>query len=173
MKYLATIGDTVYRISLTRENGGFAVELDGEQHRVFVTRLDANRFTITLGSRCTEVHFTKPSSDTTVLYIDNIATCVDIVDEKRIRRRKLGLGGSSRQTITSPMPGKVVKILKHAGDTVKPGEGVIIIEAMKMENELRAAAAGTIASVSVAVGDTVEGGQALVVIDPPANPAQP
>ncbi len=67
------------------------------------------------------------------------------------------------------MPGKVVALLVAEGDVVEAGQGVIVVEAMKMENELKAAAAGTVASIEVAVGAAVQGGAALVVIEPLAD----
>jgi pyruvate carboxylase subunit B len=62
------------------------------------------------------------------------------------------------------MPGKVVKVLVAVGDAVKAGQGVVVIEAMKMENELRASRDGTVAAVSVKDGQTVEAGQVLATI---------
>jgi biotin carboxyl carrier protein len=64
----------------------------------------------------------------------------------------------------SPMPGRVVKVLVRAGDAVAPGQPLVVMEAMKMENEIRARTAGTVAEVHVSVGDTVEGGAPLVTL---------
>jgi pyruvate carboxylase subunit B len=63
------------------------------------------------------------------------------------------------------MPGKVVKVLVQAGDAVKAGQGVIVVEAMKMENELRAPRDGVVKSVSAREGQAVESGQTLAVLD--------
>ena len=63
------------------------------------------------------------------------------------------------------MPGKVVKLLVAVGDEVAEGQGVLLIEAMKMENELRAPKAGRVVSIAVAEGQTVEGRTELVVIE--------
>jgi biotin carboxyl carrier protein len=63
------------------------------------------------------------------------------------------------------MPGKVVKTLVGEGDAVTSGQGIIVIEAMKMENELRAAAEGTVKTICVAEGDNVEAGETLVLIE--------
>lgn len=66
--------------------------------------------------------------------------------------------------ITAPMPGKVLQVLVRAGDRVTAGDGLLILEAMKMENRLVAEAAGTVAEVRVADGDMVDGGQVLIVL---------
>jgi pyruvate carboxylase subunit B len=63
------------------------------------------------------------------------------------------------------MPGKVVKLLVKAGDRVEPRQGVVVVEAMKMENELRARAAGTVSEVRAVEGTTVEAGAILVVLE--------
>ena len=64
------------------------------------------------------------------------------------------------------MPGRVVQVLVAEGDAVQPGQGVVIIEAMKMENELRAEIAGTVAKVHVKVDDRVEGNADLITLTP-------
>jgi len=71
-------------------------------------------------------------------------------------------GGASEKILKSPMPGRVVKVLVQKGDSVTAGQALLIIEAMKMENELRAKAPGTVAEVHVAPGTAVEGSAKLV-----------
>ncbi|MGH9692893.1 MAG: biotin/lipoyl-containing protein [Bryobacteraceae bacterium] len=69
------------------------------------------------------------------------------------------------QEIRALMPGKIVKLLVGVGDEVNAGDGVIVVEAMKMQNEMKAAKAGRIARVHVAEGDTVAAGEALLVVE--------
>jgi biotin carboxyl carrier protein len=64
------------------------------------------------------------------------------------------------------MPGKVVKLLCQVGDSVKAGQGLVVIEAMKMENELRAPTAGKVLVLGVREGQNVESGQSLVTLEP-------
>jgi len=73
--------------------------------------------------------------------------------------------------VTAPMPGKVLQVLVQPGDHVDAGDGLLILEAMKMENRLIAEAAATVAEVRVAVGNMVDGGQVLVVLRYDALPA--
>ena len=79
-----------------------------------------------------------------------------------------GLGGrresSGPQAVKAPMPGRVVKLLVKPGDEVTAGQGVLIVEAMKMENELKAPRAGKVAEVKVKEGQAVESGESLVTI---------
>ena len=82
---------------------------------------------------------------------------------KKAPAKKAGAEGSVK--IAAPMPGKIVDVKVKAGDAVKKGDVVIVLEAMKMENEICAAQDGQIAGVEVSVGDTVEGGDVLVTMN--------
>jgi biotin carboxyl carrier protein len=73
--------------------------------------------------------------------------------------------GSGPQHVLAPMPGKVVRLLVSPGDAVEPRQGLVVIEAMKMENELRASRAGRIKAVRVAEGESVEAGALLVTVE--------
>jgi len=89
-----------------------------------------------------------------------------LVDGRRWRRGAVEAGGGSgEQRISAPMPGRVVRVLVKPGDRVEARQGLVVIEAMKMENELVASHAGTVADVAVADGMSVEAGRLLVRID--------
>lgn len=91
--------------------------------------------------------------------------------EAEMRERGAGAAGSAGVApLTAPMPGLVVRVAVRAGDEVLPGTAIVIVEAMKMENELRAAAAARVARIRVSPGDAVEKGQILAefaVVDAP------
>ena len=84
------------------------------------------------------------------------------------RRRRGGpdgaAGGDGEQAVTAPMPGRVVRVLVAPGDTVAARQGVVVVEAMKMENELRTPKAGVVKDVAVTPGTLVEAGRVLVVV---------
>jgi glutaconyl-CoA/methylmalonyl-CoA decarboxylase subunit gamma len=89
------------------------------------------------------------------------------VESERMRSaeqaKKTTVAGGDK-TVKSPMPGRVVKVLVAKGDVVEIGQGLLVLEAMKMENEVRARVAGTVAEVHVAAGATVEGNAKLVTL---------
>jgi biotin carboxyl carrier protein len=89
------------------------------------------------------------------------------VESDRLRAaeqaKKSGGGGGDR-VVKSPMPGRVVKVLVAKGDAVEVGQGLLVLEAMKMENEVKAKVAGTVADVHVAAGAAVEGNAKLVTL---------
>jgi biotin carboxyl carrier protein len=89
---------------------------------------------------------------------------VEVRDPRRLSRRAGGASGSGVQTLSSPMPGKVVRLLVGVGDKVEAGQGIVVIEAMKMQNEMKAARAGTVLGITAKEGATVTAGEALATI---------
>ena len=88
----------------------------------------------------------------------------EIIDPRNRSRRERAAVGSGRQNIHAPMPGKVIRVLVRTGDAVEIGQGLVVVEAMKMQNEMRALRAGTVAEVRVTDGDTVSAGDTLIVL---------
>lgn len=90
-------------------------------------------------------------------------------------RSSAGAGASGRRTeVRAPMPGRVVRLLREEGDPVRAGEGVLVLEAMKMQNEIRAPADGVVATMRAAPGASLGGGEVLFAVlpaDPPADSA--
>lgn len=93
---------------------------------------------------------------------------VDVADERTARlaaRAGLDSGGSGEANVSAPMPGLVVKVTVEVGQTVEAGDTVVILESMKMENELKANRSGTVERITVEAGQSVEQGQILIAID--------
>ena len=90
---------------------------------------------------------------------------IDVRDPRRLRRGGAGRGADGVQTISAPMPGKVVRVLVSAGDTVEAGQGLLVVEAMKMQNELKSPRAGKVLLVATKEGATVTPGEILVTIE--------
>ncbi len=106
------------------------------------------------------------------IHHDGTTASVALLDERRAARAALlgGRGAGARAAdgtvaIRAPMPGKVVKALVRAGERVSAGQGVIVIEAMKMENELRAPVEGTVKEIRALEGQSVEAGEHLVFLE--------
>lgn len=88
-----------------------------------------------------------------------------LADPRDRRRGGNQNGDAGRRDIRAAMPGKVVKLLAEAGDAVEPGGGLLVLEAMKMQNEVRSPGTGRVAGFRVQVGDTVASGQVLVTLE--------
>lgn len=99
---------------------------------------------------------------------DGLDGALTVLDARAARRRARGGGGAAgggAGVVRSPMPGRVVSVLVKPGDAVRVGQGVVIVEAMKMENELRAEVDGVVKAVHVAAGDRVDGNAELVTFE--------
>jgi biotin carboxyl carrier protein len=92
---------------------------------------------------------------------------LEILDEKKLRMRRASgrFTVQGKQTLTSPMPGKVVKVLVAVGDEVKEGQGLVVVEAMKMENELRSPKDGKVVELHVKEGQAVDGNARLCAVE--------
>jgi biotin carboxyl carrier protein len=115
--------------------------------------------------------FSRASYDATVdgdtVYVGGHAIAARVIDPRAYARRGRGqdAAGSGQRQVKAPMPGRVVKVLVKPGDTVVARQGLIVVEAMKMENELRALADGIVRDVRVREGSPVDAGTILVVLD--------
>ena len=91
---------------------------------------------------------------------------VTISDLKRLRNAaSAGAHGDQAARIVAPMPGKVVRVLVNVGDQIETGAGIVVVEAMKMQNEMKSPRAGTVVTLNAQIGSTVNGGDVLAVIE--------
>ena len=115
--------------------------------------------------RSFEVAVDRPSNGERIVHVNGRAVPVSIVDPRVRLRRTPGAAsftGTGPRSIVSPMPGRIVKVLVKAGEMVAAHQGLVVVEAMKMENELRAPRAGRVTEVKVVDGMSVEANAVLV-----------
>ena len=165
--YLATLDGREHRIEVVDEGATARVSVDGRPHVVDAQSPGPGLYSFLIEGRSYEAEVLEDGAGLLVL-LGGEAYRVEILDEARARRG----GGAGRQAaasgpqrVTAPMPGKVVKLLVAVGDSVEAGQGVVVVEAMKMENELRAAGPGTVKEIRVEEGKAVSSGDVLVVIE--------
>jgi pyruvate carboxylase subunit B len=166
MKYFVRINDDEHEISLDAAG----VHLDGEDVAAQVMPVDGTPVRmVTIGD---EVHRVVvrpgPSRGTYTLWLDGWRFEVEALDERTRAIRELS-GASAGPTgpapLKAPMPGLIVRVTVQPGDQVQAGQGIVVMEAMKMENELRATAAGRVKSILVSPGTAVEKGALLVELE--------
>jgi biotin carboxyl carrier protein len=146
----------------------YAVQIGDEVVVLDARRLEGGAWSVLCGTDVVDAIVDRDGEEPSVRVRTRERTvALEIEDERRQRRRLAVRGGAkgASGTIVAPMPGKIVKALVQPGDVVKAGQGVIVVEAMKMENELRAPRDGVVRSIEVQAGVTVEIRQVLVVID--------
>lgn len=150
-------------MTLIARVNGTERELDGKG--VDLVELRPGVYSALIGDRSVEV-FLEPDGDGAFrATIRGVVHRVELIDP----RSYVAAGGTGLeagpQTIKAQMPGKVVEVLAAAGDEVQAEQGILVVEAMKMQNEIRAPRAGRIVSINVAAGDSVETGRALAVLE--------
>jgi biotin carboxyl carrier protein len=100
-----------------------------------------------------------------VVVIDGYRFEIVVRDPRRFSRKDAARAGEGVQTVAAPMPGKVVRVLVAPGDAVEAGQGLLVVEAMKMQNEMKAGRAGRILTVTVKEGATVAAGEVLATVE--------
>jgi biotin carboxyl carrier protein len=100
-----------------------------------------------------------------MIRVNRRAFQVEVFDPREMRGRKNAAAGEGRQKIAAMMPGKVVRVLVEQGDTVEAGHGLVVVEAMKMQNEMKSPKAGRVIEVKTRPEATVAAGEVLMVIE--------
>ncbi len=150
----------------TLGNNRYAVTIEGKRVEVEAIALPQQAMSMLVEGRSYAAEFESKGDDVAVL-LGGQVTKFDIVDERKLRMRVASAGFSAEgiQLVTAPMPGKVVKILVKAGDAVTEGQGLVVVEAMKMENELKSPKAGVVKEVFSKEGAIVENGAKLLLVE--------
>ncbi len=166
MKFVATVGGQVETVEVTGENGRYRLTLDGGVWEVDA-RLTAQGIYSLLVEGVSHVADVTDQEGACVVDIGDETYVIQVEEETRyiIRTKGGAAGAHAHQVLTAPLPGKITHVAVKVGDTVKAGDALLVIEAMKMENEFRAGTPGTIAEVRVQPGQAVYAGDVLVVID--------
>ena len=150
--------------------GHFRVLLDGEVRLVDAARVGVYGLSLLLDGKhgvSREVQVTPASSGAELLVTLGGRTIAATVNGRRTGRAgsDTGAGAHGEQAVVAPMPGRVVRVLVSQGDDVAVRQGVVVVEAMKMENELRSPKAGRVKEINVTTGASVEAGRVLLVIE--------
>ncbi|QGY47989.1 biotin/lipoyl-binding protein [Maribellus comscasis] len=156
-------------VNLLNQNGNLLeVEVDGKIYKVDLMHTADGTFSILEGGHSYNIELVpheQPKKYTAyTLYKEFELEVIDAEARYLLNRGANGFG-SNENTISSPMPGKVVQILVNEGDEIKEGENAIIISAMKMESEYKSPRDGKVKKINVKAGDTIEGNQILIELE--------
>lgn len=167
MRFVLRQGTRDRVAEVAEEGGRLTVTLDGEARPVDFIEGDQGFLSLLIDGKAHACDFEARKGNQVRVYLGQSVFELEVLDERKARRQLAagGVGASGPQEIVAPMPGKIVRVLVKIGQAVKAGEGLIVIEAMKMENELRAARAGTVKEIAVQEGVAVEGGAKLCVVE--------
>ena len=163
MKIAARIGGSTHVVTVERHNGHYVVDVDGERHEVDAHKLDGSFYSFIMDGKSFEISV-EPDGDGYHVRHGAAEQVVRFTDPSRGARESFGETAGVEQ-ITAVMPGKVARVLVQEGDEVEAGQGLVVVEAMKMENEVPATKAGTVKTVAVEPGVAVESGAVLVEVE--------
>lgn len=162
------IGDRIAWVNLLKQDENILeVDVDGKVYEVDLMHTADGTFSILSGGHSYNIELVPQSPKKYTAYTLYDTFDVEVIDAEAryLQNRNANGAGSAENTISSPMPGKVVKVLVNEGDEVKEGETVIIISAMKMESEYKAPKDGVVRKVNVQSEDTIDSNQILIELD--------
>ncbi|HLJ24676.1 MAG TPA: biotin/lipoyl-containing protein [Candidatus Acidoferrales bacterium] len=166
MKYEITINGARRSVEFFRdkgENSRVAFSVDGRRLEVDAIQLSRGSYSVLLGGRSLEVTAEETPAGLLVR-VNGREFLVDVRDPRSWRRgRGAGVELEGRQQLVAPMPGKIVRVLVEVGQQVTAGQGLLVIEAMKMQNEVRSPKSGKVEKLA-REGQTVNAGEILAVV---------
>lgn len=200
MQYTIEVGGRARQVAVRRKDGKVAVELDGRLWTVDAVRLSDHALSLLIGEPSEVPSVASGSSRTSTATAGvsgigricsyDVTLAGDVVSgrtnvhigpsivpvalngrRRSGRKEEGGHSGSGPQRLLAPMPGKVVRVLVRKGDPVRARQPMVVIEAMKMENELRAGRDGVVLELPAANGQSVEAGMLLAVVGAAAGPS--
>jgi biotin carboxyl carrier protein len=170
VQYEVEINGRLVNVNVHRIDGRFLVSVDGRESTVDAARIDAHTLSLVIGLSSQEVTIAAdPVSGGLAVTVGAVPLSVTPNGRRRWGRKEDAGSGRGPQRLVAPMPGKIVRILAKAGETVQRRQPLVVIEAMKMENELRATADGVVTELLVQEGHSVDAGALLLVITPGAS----
>jgi len=154
-----------YTVELEPAGSGYRVTLDGKVVQADAALLAPSTVSVLLNGQSFEVHVTPSLDGQLKLQSGPHEFTAELQDPRAWQGRRHGtLEAEGRQQILAPMPGKVVRLLVNPGDEVEAGQGLLVVEAMKMQNEIRSPKKGKVERLQVKEGQTVNAGEVLCVV---------
>jgi biotin carboxyl carrier protein len=159
-------GSAKHTVELEPNGTGYTIALDGQVIEGDATLISPDTVSVLIGGQAFDVHLA-PSIDGQIkLQSGPHEFTAEIQDPRAWQGRRHGtLEAEGRQQIIAPMPGKVVRLLVKAGDQVEAGQGLLVVEAMKMQNEIRSPKKGKVERLHVKEGQAVNAGEVLAWVN--------
>jgi acetyl/propionyl-CoA carboxylase alpha subunit len=168
MKLHATTADYQTDILIQDDGARVHAEIDGRRYEIDVRESGGGGYVLMVDGQIFDcrVDGRADSGQPLVVIVGATQHSITLLDPKRLRGSSSAVAHADEAArILAPMPGKVVRVLVSTGDRVEAGAGIIVVEAMKMQNEMKSPKAGTVSALKVDVGTTVNAGDVLAVIE--------
>lgn len=165
MKRIVHAGGRVLSLEWSRSGDRVRFRFDdGAEREAGVIEVEPGVYSVLLGTTSYEARIS-PSQETLYIDVGGDHIPVEVIDPREETLRGRSGVGEGRVNVKAPMPGKVIRTLVKVGDAVEAGQGLLVVEAMKMQNELKSPKAGHVLSLEAETGATVTAGQVLAVVE--------
>lgn len=150
-------------VEISRREDGWVFRIDGKTVEAEVAEISSGVYSILLGGRSFEARVA-PHGNRFTVEVGSNRLSAEVIDPRHRRRERGEAEREGVQQIAAPMPGKVVRLLIEQGSSVEAGQGILVLEAMKMQNEVRSPKSGMVERLLVKEGQAVNAGDTLAVI---------
>jgi biotin carboxyl carrier protein len=164
MLYDVAIDGKNYRLELNRVDGRWTCRLDGHDVEVDAVLARPDVLSLRIGNSAYEIKSERVANDLHV-WVGSARFAAEVRDPRSLRGRTRAPDELGPRKITAPMPGKVVRLLVREGDDIELGAGVAVVEAMKMQNEIKSPKKGKIQKILVSEGAAVNPGDVLAIVE--------
>jgi biotin carboxyl carrier protein len=165
LKIALTIRDRTRTVEISTDKRPTNFTIDGRTRAADAVRIDKALYSILLDGRSFEAHLRDDIGGGIVVTIDGREFPVRVEDPRQWHRPRGGvIEAEGSQQVLASMPGKVVRLLSQAGQAVEAGQGLLVLEAMKMQNEVRSPKSGVLERLLVAEGQAVNAGEVLAIV---------
>jgi biotin carboxyl carrier protein len=165
MLYDVTIDGRNYRLELARTETGWRCVLDGRELQVDAAPTRADVLSVLIGGTAYEIKRERIATETH-LWVGSVSYLTELRDPRSLRgRRGARADEKGAKKLLAPMPGKVVRILIDEQQPVEAGQSILVVEAMKMQNEIKSPKAGIVKKIVAAEGANVNAGDVLAIVE--------
>ncbi len=166
MTYDVVVDGKTHRVELTRGEQMWQCSIDGQAMEVDAALTARDVLSILIGDKQYEIKRERSLRGELHMVIGSARYAVDVQDPRSLRTRRAAAGSEAGpQKLTAAMPGKIIRIMVKEKDEVKSGQAVLVMEAMKMQNEMKSPKDGRVQKILTAEGSTVNAGDTLAVIE--------
>ena len=166
MIYEVLIDGTAHKVEIEKGDTTWKCRVDDHEYEIDASLTARDVLSVLVGGKAYEAKREYSLAGETHVIIGSERFAAEVRDPRSLRSRKAAAGvGEGPQKVAAPMPGKVVRILVQQGGEVDAGQGIMVVEAMKMQNEIKSPKKGVVQKIAVVEGGSVASGDTLAIID--------
>jgi biotin carboxyl carrier protein len=164
MTYEIAIDGRNHRLDLEQVEGRWSCRLDGREVEVDAVLARPDVISLRIGNQAYEVKCERVGGETHI-WVGSVRFAAEVRDPRSLRGRVRAVDEQGPKKLTAPMPGKIVRVLVTEGAEVEAGAGILVVEAMKMQNEVKSPKKGTVQKILVREGAAVNAGEVLAIVE--------